>query len=116
MSGARVRVTGLAVEGRHGANLGERDAAQRFVVDLDVEVAAAGDALEQTADYEALSAAARRVVEERSFVLLETLAAAIAEAVAAVPGVVRVRATAHKPAAAAIVGAVDVSAEADRGG
>jgi len=33
---SRITVAGIRAEGRHGANPGERDSAQPFVVDLDV--------------------------------------------------------------------------------
>ena len=100
MSTSRLFLTGIGVSGRHGANPGEKDAPQDFVVDLDVEVVVASDALEGTADYRGLIAVAREVVERGSFDLLESVALAIAEAVAARPGVERATAIVHKPAAA----------------
>ena len=39
---SRLFLTGIAASGRHGANPGEKDRAQDFVVDLDVEVAERG--------------------------------------------------------------------------
>jgi dihydroneopterin aldolase len=93
-------LTGIDGQGRHGANPGERDQPQDFVVDLDVEVSVSSDALDGTSDYRALIRTAREVVAERSFALLEHLAAAVAEAVAAQPGVIRATAIVHKPAAA----------------
>jgi len=100
VSTTRLFLTGIGASGRHGANPGEKDSAQEFVVDLDVEVSVASDGLEGTADYRDLIAAAREVVERGSFDLLESLALAIAEAVGARPGVVRATAIVHKPAAA----------------
>ena len=35
---SRLFLTGITASGRHGANPGEKDQAQDFVVDLDVEV------------------------------------------------------------------------------
>lgn len=96
----RLFLTGITASGRHGANPGEKDEPQGFVVDLDVEVEVGGDALDATADYRTLIRTTREVVEASSFDLLESLAAAVAEAVAGHEGVVRVTAIVHKPAAA----------------
>ncbi len=96
----RLFLSGIAAKGRHGAKPGEKDQPQDFVVDLDVEVDVGGDALERTADYRGLIRAARETVEASSYDLLETLAAAVAGAVASRPGVVRATAVVHKPAAA----------------
>jgi dihydroneopterin aldolase len=96
----RLFLTGIAASGRHGANPGEKDEPQDFVVDLDVEVDAGEDALDATADYRALIRAAREVVETSSFDLLETLTAAVAEAVASHGGVLRATTVVHKPSAA----------------
>lgn len=100
MSTSRLFLTGIAVAGRHGANPGERDQPQDFVVDLDVEVEVGADALEGTADYRTLIRTAREVVAETSFQLLESVAGAVAEAVSRLPGVIRATAIVHKPAAA----------------
>ncbi len=108
----RLFLSGIEASGRHGANPGEKDAPQAFVVDLDVEVAPASDALEATADYRGLIRTARGVVESTSFDLLESLAAAVARAVAAAPGVVRATAVVHKPAAARSSGIQGVAAAA----
>jgi dihydroneopterin aldolase len=96
----RLFLTGITAEGRHGANPGEKDRAQDFVVDLDVEVEVGGDELAQTADYRALIRTARSTVNERSFDLLESIARAVADAVLEHGGVTRVHAVVHKPAAA----------------
>jgi dihydroneopterin aldolase len=101
MTTARLFLTGIDATGRHGANPGEKDEPQDFVVDLDVEVRVGADAIDATTDYRALIAAAREVVGERSFDLVESLAQAVAERVAAFPGVVSATAIVHKPAAAA---------------
>jgi dihydroneopterin aldolase len=100
------------VEGRHGANPGEKDAPQEFVVDLDVEVRVRGDDLGATVDYRGLAALAREAVATSSFDLLETLASHVAGQAAAHPGVVRATAVVHKPAAAASIGIDGVAAAA----
>ncbi|HEX9891339.1 MAG TPA: dihydroneopterin aldolase [Actinomycetota bacterium] len=110
-----IRVTGIEATGRHGASRGERDAAQSFLVDLEVVVQAEGDDLASTADYRELVAAARRVIEEESHAIIETIAERVAAAAAAVPGVLTVRAVVHKPAAAGRLEVDDVSAEATAG-
>jgi dihydroneopterin aldolase len=97
---SRLFLTGIACSGRHGANPGEEDAPQDFVVDLEVEVEAGGDELEQTADYRTVIRTARATVEDESFDLLEMLANAVANAVLELDGVVKVAAIVHKPAAA----------------
>jgi dihydroneopterin aldolase len=101
MMTARLFLTGIDASGRHGANPGEKDEAQPFVVDLDVEVRVDADAIDATADYRTLIAAVREVIEGRPFDLLESLANAVAERVATVPGVVSATAIVHKPSAAA---------------
>lgn len=97
---ARLFLSGIRAEGRHGARPGEKDAPQPFVVDLDLEVQVADDVIEATADYRGVSEAVRAIVTDRSFDLIEVMAAEIAAAVRAMPNVVRVTAVVHKPNAA----------------
>jgi len=100
---SRLFLTGITASGRHGANPGERDQAQDFVVDLDVEVEVevGDDELSSTSDYRTLIRTARETVERDSFDLLESLAHAVANDVLALEGgVVKVSAIVHKPAAA----------------
>jgi len=98
---SRLFLTGITASGRHGANPGERDQAQVFVVDLDVEVEVGDDELSSTSDYRTLIRTARETVERDSFDLLESLAHAVANDVLALEGgVVKVSAIVHKPAAA----------------
>ena len=105
-----LRITGILASGRHGASSGERDQAQEFVVDLEVEVEPQEDDLAQTIDYREIAHAARRTIDERSFALLETIVREVALAVHALPGVQAVRAVVHKPQAARRLGVDDVSA------
>jgi dihydroneopterin aldolase len=100
MSTTRLFLTGIGARGRLGANPGEQDVPQDVVVDLDVEVQVGADSLAATADYRTLIRVAREAVAEGSFDLLESLAAAVARAVASAQGVVRATAIVHKPAAA----------------
>lgn len=106
-----IRLRGIRADGRHGASPGERDDSQPFEVDLEVQVEAAADDLDATADYRKIVAAARAVVEGEPVTLIETLAARVATAVTAVSGVRSCRAVVHKPGAAERLGIEDVSAE-----
>ncbi len=112
MSEFILRLSGIAAQGRHGADPGEKLEAQPFVVDLAVTIDVLGDAVEDTADYAALIAAAREVVERQSHDLLETLAGAVARAVFEYQNVTAVAAVVHKPRVAELLGVDDVSAEA----
>ena len=96
----RLFLTGISAEGHHGANPREKDQAQSFVVDLDVEVDVTGDEIGATSDYRALIRAARETVTGTSFDLLENIADAVAKVVASQPGVRSATAVVHKPAAA----------------
>ena len=97
---SRLFLTGITASGRHGANPGEKDEAQDFVVDLDVEIEVGDDELASTSDYRTLIRTARESVERDSFDLLESLAHGVANDVLALEGVVKVSAVVHKPAAA----------------
>ena len=78
----RIELRGIRVWGRHGANPGEKDRPQPFDLDLTLEVdlsrAERSDALADTVDYDALHRGVVRIVETRSFDLLERLAGEIA--------------------------------------
>jgi dihydroneopterin aldolase len=112
---SRLFLTGIGAEGHHGANPGEKDRSQAFVVDLDVEVDVAEDAIGSTVDYRSLIRTARETVERERFDLLESLASAVAAAVASHPGVVRATAIVHKPAAARSSDVQGVAAAATAG-
>jgi dihydroneopterin aldolase len=106
-----IRIEGIRALGRHGASPGERLEAQEFLVDVDVWVITTADSLEGTVDYRTVVQAARQTVESKSYVLLETLAEAVATALLEAGRVVRVTAVVHKPGAAKAMGVADVSAE-----
>jgi 7,8-dihydroneopterin aldolase/epimerase/oxygenase len=116
MTASRLFLSGIRASGHHGARRGEKDAAQEFVVDLDLDVDAAGDEIEATADYRAIVETVRSVVQERSFDLIETMANAIAEEVHGLEHVGRVTAVVHKPGAAARLEVDGVAAAATVGG
>ena len=98
----RIALSGMAFAGRHGVSDEERADYQQIDVDLEVELdlRAAGttDDLGQTVDYGRLYETCRRVVEERSFSLLEAIAEAIAADVLAEHAPVeRVKVRVRKP-------------------
>ena len=107
-----IELRGIAATGRHGVHPEERARTQEFVIDLEVDVEPDSDALSATTDYRELTHRARRVVDQRSFSLLETLAAEVAAEIRAISGVHAVRVAVHKPAAAASLGVEDVAARA----
>ena len=81
----------MSFQGRHGVRAEERAQPQEFKVDLDIEadLSAAGrsDTIADTVDYRAARAAVKGVIEGDSMQLLESLAAAIAQRVLALPHV-----------------------------
>ncbi len=95
-----IEIRGLRVLGVIGVLPEERVRAQPFEIDFDVEadLSAAGrsDALEDTIDYGALTAAAEAVVRTESHLLLERVAQRIAEELLATPRVEAVRVTIRK--------------------
>jgi 7,8-dihydroneopterin aldolase/epimerase/oxygenase len=111
---ARLFLSGIHAEGRHGARPGEQDTPQPFVVDLDLEVEVGGDTIEATADYRGVSEQVRAIVEERSFDLIESMAAAIADACLAIDPITRATVVVHKPNAASRLGIDGVAAAITR--
>ena len=99
----RITLRGIRFAGRHGVSAEERAEPQPFEVDvvvrLDLSHPARTDELADTIDYTSLFALAREIVEERSFHLIEALAAAIAEAVLAAHPVDDVEVRVRKPKA-----------------
>jgi dihydroneopterin aldolase len=100
VTGDRIEIRGLRLLGVHGLLPHERRTPQPFVLDLDLEVdmarAAASDDLGDTADYGAVIDAAVAVVGGRSHDLLESLAAAIGDAVLVDPHIRSVTVTVRK--------------------
>jgi dihydroneopterin aldolase len=113
---ARLFLSGIRADGHHGARPGEKDDPQPFVVDLDLEVEVGEDEIGGTADYRTIVESVRSIVTESSFDLIESMAAAIAGSVAAIPRVVRATAVVHKPNAAGRLGIDGVAAAAEAGG
>ena len=83
----RITLRGMRFMGRHGVNPEEQLTAQPFEVDLILRAGlsrpAATDELADTIDYSAAFRVVAEIVEDRSYRLIERLAAAIADAVLA---------------------------------
>ncbi len=81
----RIVLEGVLLSGRHGVRQAEREKAQEFEVDVEVDADLAtpgrSDRVEDTVDYRRLYAIARDVIEGESAQLIETLASRIAERV-----------------------------------
>jgi dihydroneopterin aldolase len=93
-----VQVHGLALFGRHGVDDDEREQGQTFLVDLTLHVQEpAEDSLEATFDYRRARDIVRAVSDGRSYKLLESFAAAVADTLGAEPEIERVSVTVRKP-------------------
>jgi len=96
----RIQLRGLRVVGICGALPEERERAQPFEIDLDVEadLATAGrsDDLADTLDYGALAAGVEHLVTTGRFTLLEAMAASIADQVLVDPRAQAVTVTVRK--------------------
>jgi len=79
----------MSFSGRHGVLPAERERAQRFKVDIEVDVdlseAGRTDRLTDTIDYRQMRAIAKQTIEGESVNLIETMATRIAEGVLALP-------------------------------
>ena len=108
----RIDISGIAAEGVHGVYAEEALAPQAFTVDvtmwLSMENAVTGDELSATIDYVVASEVVRHVVETSTVLLVESLAAAVCEALLVRPEAIAVRAAVHKPRAARDAHASDV--------
>jgi dihydroneopterin aldolase len=96
-----VEVHGLELFGRHGVGEDERREGQTFLVDVELHVdEPREDAIGATVDYRRVRDLVRSVSEARSHQLLETLAAAIADALVAELNVERAQVRVRKPGVA----------------
>ena len=76
-----VELAGLEIPGRHGVEDWEREQEQSFLYDLELELPEpAADRIEETVDYREVVELVRVVSESKQFQLLESMAAAIADA------------------------------------
>ena len=97
----RIELDGLEAYGYHGVFDFEKDRGQKFIIDLvvwtDFSAATASDEITATISYVDLADIAVAVVEGPSLDLIETLAATVADRIKALPGVIAVEVTVHKP-------------------
>ena len=94
----RLELYGLEIPGRHGVEAREREAEQPFVYDVELDVPEpAEDEIGHTNDYRELVTLVREVSQSRHFELLESLAAAVADALLDRLPAERVRVRVRKP-------------------
>jgi dihydroneopterin aldolase len=83
----RIELRGIELHGYHGVLEDERRHGQRFLVDLDLELAettaAETDRIEDAVDYRAVVAVVAEVSDARAYNLLEAFAAGLADALLA---------------------------------
>ncbi len=93
-----VELAGLEIPGRHGVDDRERELDQPFLYDLRLELPEPpSDRIEETVDYREVAELVREVSDERSFQLLEALAAAVADRILERFRPERVRVRVRKP-------------------
>lgn len=86
-----ILIEGMRVRPRIGTTAAERRTRPRCRVDLklecDLTASARSDRLEDTVDYEAVYQEVKRIAGDREYVLLESLASAVAQSALKHPGV-----------------------------
>jgi dihydroneopterin aldolase len=96
-----IELAGILLHGHHGVLEHERRDGQRFLVDVELdladEAAARSDGIEDAVDYRRVVARVRDVSDARPYNLLEALAAALADALLADFPVDAVRVRVRKP-------------------
>jgi dihydroneopterin aldolase len=93
-----VELFGLEIPGRHGAEPEEREREQPFLYDVELELAEPqADELAETVDYREVVALIQEVSGTRQLNLLETMAAAVADALLERFPAERVRVRVRKP-------------------
>jgi dihydroneopterin aldolase len=93
-----VELAGLEIPGRHGVLEREGESEQPFLYDVELELPEpTADDVEHTADYREVAALVREVSESRRFKLIESLAAAVADAILERFAAERVRVRVRKP-------------------
>lgn len=97
----RIELDGIELHGRHGVLDHERRDGQRFLVDVELDLAderpAATDAIEDAVDYRAVVALVREISDARAYHLLEAFSMALADALLAAFPVTRARVGVRKP-------------------
>jgi dihydroneopterin aldolase len=93
-----VELVGLEIFGRHGVDDDERVEGRTLLYDVALEVSKpAADHLEDTVDYRAVAGCVREVSDATSYRLIETLAGAVADELAARFPAKRVKVRVRKP-------------------
>ncbi len=93
-----VELAGLEIPGRHGVDDWERENEQPFLYDVELELAEPStDSIEETVDYREVVDLVRAVSESTQFQLLESMAAAVADALLERFPADRVRVRVRKP-------------------
>ena len=93
-----VELAGLEIPGRHGVDDWERETEQPFVYDLELDLAEPrSDSIDETVDYREVVELVRAVSESRQFQLLESMSAAVADALLERFPAERVRVRVRKP-------------------
>ncbi len=104
MSEDRIHLKGMMFYGYHGERAHEREAGQRFIVDIevytDLKDAGTSDRLEDTVDYGDVFSLVKEVMEGPGKNLLESLADDIAQRVLALNRVSGVKIAVKKPGVA----------------
>ena len=115
-----LRLEGMRFFGHHGCLADERNAGVHLDVDVEVRTdtreAARSDRVEDTTDYARLVEMCRRVVEDASYHLVETVAERLADELLKEPRVVSVQVrVAKRPPLAVAVDRFSVTVERRRG-
>jgi len=93
-----VELAGLELPGRHGVEDWERETEQAFLYDVELELPEPdADEVDRTVDYREVVALVQEVSEGRQFQLLESMAAAVADALLERFPAERVRVRVRKP-------------------
>jgi 7,8-dihydroneopterin aldolase/epimerase/oxygenase len=96
-----IELRGIVLHGYHGVLEHERRDGQRFLVDVELdlehELAARSDRIEEAVDYRDVVALVRRVSDARAYHLLEAFSAALADALLEELPVSAVRVRVRKP-------------------
>jgi 7,8-dihydroneopterin aldolase/epimerase/oxygenase len=113
-----VEITGLSLFTHHGVTQAERDAGQRLMFDISLDVAdcdaTVTDRIEDTVDYGAVCDAIAFLATERSYRTLERLCTAIADTLVERFGASGVTVRATKPEPPLPVAVEEVSVEVSR--
>jgi dihydroneopterin aldolase len=110
-----VELAGLEVQGRHGVDDWERGTGQVFVYDIELELPEPSrDDIQETVDYREVVSLVRGLSGGRQFQLLESMAAAVADALLERFPATRVRVRVRKPQVRLEVPAEHTAASVER--